>query len=189
MALALAVTAPLTIASTAYAQGTKVIVIDSGRIITESKAGQDIRTKLQGIETQMRAELQPDATVLESEGKAIETKTANMTPEAMRADAALKTEVEAYARKANDFNRKRQIVAQELALTERDALIKMNNAIATVLRDVVSETGANVVMERSSIVFSDEATDVTASVISKLDAATPTIAVSRQKLPAQQPQQ
>ena len=80
-------------------------------------------------------------------------------------------------------------MAQELALTERDALIKMNNAIATVLRDVVSETGANVVMERSSIVFSDEATDVTASVISKLDAATPTIAVSRQKLPAQQPQQ
>lgn len=189
MALALAVSAPLTIASTAYAQGTKVIVIDSGRIITESKAGQDIRTKLQGIETQMIGELQPDGTALQTEGAAIEAKTANMTPEAMRADAALKTEVEAYARKANDFNRKRQIVAQELALTERDALIKMNNAIAAVLRDVVSETGANVVMERSSIVFSDESTDVTTSVITKLDASTPTIAVARQKLPAQQPQQ
>ena len=189
MALAIAVSAPLTLATTAYAQGTKVIVIDRATILTQSKAGQDVRTKVQAIEASMQAELQPSATQLQTEGQAIETKTANMTPEAMRADAALKTEVENYARKANDFNRKRQIVAQELALTERKAFIDLNNALVPILREVVSENSANVILDRSNIVFADEATDVTAAVIAKLDAATPSIAVTRQAVPAQAPQQ
>ena len=188
-ALTIIVAAPLTFATTAYAQGTTVIVIDRAQILTQSKAGQDVRTKIQGIESSMQAELQPTATQLQTEGSAIEAKTANMTPEAMRADAALKTEVENYARKANDFNRRRQIAAQELQLTERKAFIDLNNALVPVLRDVVAENSANVILDRSSVVFSDEATDVTASVITKLDAATPTIAVTRQKIPTQQPQQ
>ncbi len=188
-ALAIAVSAPFTLATAAYAQGTTVIVIDRAQILTQSKAGQDVATKIQGIEAAMQAELQPTAVQLQTEGTAIETKTANMTPEAMRADAALKTEVENYARKANDFNRNRQIAAQELALTERKALIDLNNALVPILRDVVAENSANVILDRSSVVFTDEATDVTASVIAKLDAATPTIAVTRQKIPTQAPQQ
>ncbi len=188
-ALAIAVSAPFTLASAAYAQGTNVIVIDRTQILTQSKAGLDVATKIQGIEASMQAELQPTATQLQTEGAAIEAKTANMTPEAMRADAALKTEVENYARKANDFNRNRQIAAQELALTERKALIDLNNALIPILRDVVAETGANVILDRSTVIFTDETTDKTASVIAKLDAATPTIAVTRQKMPTQPAQQ
>jgi Skp family chaperone for outer membrane proteins len=188
-AFAIAVSAPFTLASAAYAQGTNVIVIDRTQILTQSKAGQDVATKIQGIEASMQAELQPTANQLQTEGAAIEAKTANMTPEAMRADAALRTEVENYARKANDFNRSRQIAAQELSLTERKALIDLNNALVPILRDVVAENNANVILDRSAVIFSDEATDKTASVIAKLDAATPTIAVTRQKMPTQPAQQ
>lgn len=188
-ALAIAVSAPFTMATTAHAQGTNVIVIDRTQILTQSKAGLDVATKIQGIESSMQAELQPTASQLQTEGNAIEAKTANMTPEAMRADAALKTEVENYARKAAEFNRNRQIAAQELALTERKALIDLNNALVPILREVVAENNANVILDRSAVIFTDEATDKTASVIAKLDAATPTIAVTRQKLPTQPAQQ
>ncbi len=187
-AFALAFTAPLALAPAASAQGTNVVVIDRIQIVAQSKAGQDIRTKIQGIETAMQSELKPAADKLQADGTAIETKTAGMTPEAMRADASLKTEVEAYARQANEFNRDRQIAANELALTERQALAEFNNALVPVLRQVVAEKGANVILDKSSVVFVDDATDVTADVIAKLDAATPTINVVRQKLP-QQPQQ
>lgn len=188
-ALALAVTTPLALAPVASAQGTKAIVIDRVQIVAQSKAGQDIRTKIQSIETTMQNELQPAANKLQTDGAAIETKTQGMTPEAMRADAALKVEVEEYARQANEFNRDRQIAAQELALTERQALAEFNRALIPVLREVVTETGANLILDKSDVVFVDETTDVTASVIAKLDAASPTINVVRQKLPAQQPQQ
>ncbi len=188
LAFAIAVSAPLAIVSEAAAQST-VVVIDQGKILRDSKAGQDIRTKLQAIQNQMQGELQPTATQLQTEGDAIEAKTATMTPEAMRADAALKTEVENYARKANDFNRRRQITGQELQLTERAAYGQLLQALEPVLQEVFNEKGANVMLDRSSIVFADDGTDVTALVISKLDASTPTIAVTRQKLPVQQPQQ
>lgn len=188
-AFAFAVTTPLALAPVAAAQGTNIVVIDRMQIVAQSKAGQDIRTKIQSIEASMQAELKPAADKLQSDGTAIETKTQGMTPEAMRADAALRTEVEAYARQANDFNVTRQVASQELALTERQALAEFNNALVPVLREVVSERGANVILDKSSVVFVDDATDVTASVIAKLDVASPTINVVRQKLPPQAAQQ
>lgn len=188
-ALIVAIATPLAVSTPAYAQGTNVIVIDRVQIFAQSKAGQDIVTKVQGIEAAMQAELQPVANQLSTEGTALDAKTQGMTREALLADAALKTEVEAYARKAGEFNRDRQVAAQELALTERAALIEFNNALIPVLRDVVTETGANVILDKGSVVFVDDTTDVTASVVAKLDASTPTINVVRQQLPAQPAEQ
>lgn len=188
-AIAFALVAPLAVQFSAAAQGTKVVVIDRVQILAQSKAGQDIQTKVGAIEGAMQSELQPTVTKLQTDGAAIETKTQGMTREAILADAALKGEVEQYARESNQFNRARQIASQELSLTERKALVDFNNALIPVLQEVVTETGANVILDKSQVVYVDDTTDVTGLVISKLDAATPTIAVVRQKLPTQQPQQ
>ena len=187
-ALAVIISAPLALTPMASAQS-KVVVIDRTQIFGQSLAGQDIRTKIQGIETTMQGELQPVAQQLSTEGTSLETKTQGMSREAILADAGLRAEVEAYARKAGEFNRDRQIAAQELSLTERKALVDFNTALVPVLREVVAETSANVILDKSQVIFVDDATDVTASVVAKLNASTPTIAVVRQKLPTQQPQQ
>ena len=187
-AVAVMISAPLALTPIASAQST-VVVIDRIQIFGQRLAGQDIRTKIQGIETTMQGELQPVAQQLSTEGTALETKTQGMSREAILADAGLRTEVEAYARKAGEFNRDRQIASQELALTERKALIDFNTALVPVLREVVAENSANVILDKSQVVFVDDATDVTASVITKLNASTPSIADVRQKLPPQQPQQ
>ena len=186
-AVAVMLAAPLAFSPVATAQST-VVVIDRTQIFGQSLAGQDIRTKIQGIETTMQGELQPVAQQLGTEGTSLETRTQGMTREAILADAGLTAEVEAYARKAGEFNRDRQIAAQELALTERKALVDFNTALIPVLREVVAERSANVILDKSQVVFVDDATDVTASVISKLNASTPAIDVVRQKLPTQQPQ-
>ena len=175
-----AVSAPI-----ATAQGTTVVVIDEGRILRTSKAGKDLEAKLRGIESSMERELQPTADQLNTEGKSIEAQTANMTPQAMRADAALKTKVEAYARKAQAFNRRREIAASELQLTERKAVSDFYTALRPVLQEVVTEKGAQLMVDRSEAVYSDPSIDVTALVISKMDAKTPTISVVRQKMPTQ----
>ncbi|MCR9269521.1 MAG: OmpH family outer membrane protein [Henriciella sp.] len=188
-AFALIVATPLALAPAAAAQGTTAVVIDRNQIFAQSKAGQDIITKIQGIEAAMQGELKPTADQLAAEGPALEAKTTGKTREAILADAALKAEVEAYARKAGEFNRKRQITAQELALTERQALVDFNTALVPVLREVVAERGANVILDKSQVVFVDDATDVTASVVAKLDASTPTINVVRQRVPTQPAQQ
>jgi len=188
-AFALLLAVPMALAPAATAQGSTVVVIDRTQIFVQSKAGVDVQNKIRGIESSMQAELQPTADQLAAEGPALEAKTQGRSRDTILADAALKAEVEAYARKANDFNRKRQIRAQELQLTERKALIDFNNALVPVLRQVVAERSANVILDKSNIVFVDDATDVTSSVIAKLDASTPTMTVVRQKLPTQPAQQ
>ncbi len=151
----------------------------------ESRAGKDIQTKVKTIETSIENELKPIAASLNAEGQAIEAKTTNMTPDAMRADAALKTQVEGYVRKGQEFNLKRQIAAQELALTERKAWTDFFTALRPVLQEVVAERGAQVMLDRSEVTYADPAIDATALVISKMDSKTPTISVVRQKVPAQ----
>lgn len=184
--LALVLTAATVAAPVAVAQGTTVVVIDQGKIMRETRAGKDIQAKVANIETQMKAELQPTATALETEGKTIEAKTANMTREAMAADAALRTQVQAYAQKAQQYNQDRGTRAQDLAFTERKAWGAFFTALQPVLQEVVNEKNAQVMLDRSEVVFASPAIDVSALVISKMDAKVPTITVTREKAPVQQ---
>jgi len=188
-AFALLFTAPIALSPAAMAQGTKVVVIDRVNIFTGSQAGQDLRNKITAIETQMQGELKPTADKLQADGAALDAKSQGMTREAILANPTLKAEVQSYAQDVAAFNQARQVASTELQLTERAALIEFNNALVPVLQEVVTETGANVILDKSQIVFVDNATDVSASVVTKLNAKTPSINVVRQKMPAQQPQQ
>ena len=172
-------------APAASAQGTTVVMIDEGRLISESKAGKDIQTKLNNLETQMKNELEPIRATLETDGKALQPKVEGKTREAIAADTALVAQLTAYQKRAQEFAQKQQIVSKEFQLTERQALIDFNKAIEPALMEVVNEKKAQIVMSKGQVIFSSDTVDVTPLVISKLDAKTPTIAVSRQRLPAQ----
>ncbi len=172
----------------AFAQGTSVIVIDQARIMRDSAGGQDIQTKLQAIGAQMQTELQPEAQALETEGQSIEARTANMTREAVAQDATLRGQIEAYARKVQAFQQKRQVRAQELQLTERAAWAQFFQELEPVLQEVVDESGAQLLVDRSNTIFATPAIDKSEAVIEKMNARLPTINVTRQRLP-EQPEQ
>jgi len=184
-ALSLVVSGVAVAAPAASAQGATVVMIDEGRLLGESKAGKDIQTKLKNLETQMKNELEPIRATLETDSKALQTKVEGKTREAVAADTALLGQLTAYQKRAQEFAQKQQIISQEFQLTERKALIDFNKAIEPVLMEVVSEKKAQIVMSKVQVIFSADTVDVTPLVISKLDAKTPTIAVSRQRLPAQ----
>jgi outer membrane protein len=172
----------------AAAQNSEVVVIDQARIMRDSAGGQDIIRKVGQIETTIQSELTPEANALQQQGESLEARTANMSMEAIGADEALRTEVEAYAQRAQQFNRNRQIAGAELQATERAAWARFYQALEPVLEQVVTETGANVMLDASQAVWSSESVDVTQSVITKIDAAMPTVEVTRQTLTAEQRQ-
>jgi len=183
--LALSLTAASLTVPAALAQGTKVIVIDSAKIIRDSKAGLDIRAKLKTLGESMSAELKPEADQLASELKTLEANIKAVAPEARANDAGLKAQVQTYAAKEAPFNRKRQIMAQELNLTRQKAWTDFRLALNPVLQQVVTEQSADLMIDRANAVYAGAAIDVTDSIIAKLDAATPTITVQRQKIPVQ----
>jgi Skp family chaperone for outer membrane proteins len=172
----------------ATAQGTNIVVIDQSKIMRDSAGGKDIISKINSIESSMQAELKPIADSLSVEGPALEAKTANMSMEEIAANDALRGEVEAYAKKAQDFNRRRQVAAAELQATERKAWNDFFTALQPVLQEVVTEQGASLMLDRADIVYTAPTIDVTDTVISKMNTKMPTVSVVRQKLPTQ-PQQ
>lgn len=187
-AVLFAATASVTSLQTAHAQGTTVMVIDDIQILRDSKAGKDIQKKLQNIETQINNELEPTRKSLEDEAKTLQPKLEGKTREAIAADTALVNQLGAFQKKSNDFNQKRAIAAREFSMTEEKAIVDFNKALEPVLMEVIREKGAQVVLLKSQAVFTADTVDASSSIITKLDAKTPAIAVTRQKLPAAAPQ-
>jgi len=170
----------------AAAQGSKIIVVNQARVASESAAGQDIQRKLQAIGQTMQSELSPEASALETEGRALQARTANMTPEAIQANAELMGMAQSYAQKQQALAIKQQRARQELALTEQNAINELGQALQPVLQQVFDERGADIMMDRAVVAFAGPSVDVTDDVIAKLNAATSTINVTRARIPDQQ---
>lgn len=186
--LMLAMTFSTMFAQASNAQGTVVMIIDEGKILTDSKAGKDLFTKLKNIETQINGELKAPRDALEADRTALATQVDGKTREAIVADAALVKKIEDFQKKANEFAQKRSVLSQEYAATEQKAFIDFNTALEPVLLEVVKEKGAQVVLSKSQAVFSSDTVDGTPAIVSKLDQRTPAITVVRQRAPAATPQ-
>ena len=176
-------------ASPAVAQGTKILVVDQGRVLTESRAGQDMRNKIENIEGQMQRELQPTAQSLEQLGATIEAKTANTTPEAMRADTQLQQQARDYQTRLRSLSQESDRRSAELAMTQQKAGVAFREALKPVLDEVMSEQGAQIMLSASDVMIALPTVDVTDQVIQKLNARTPSINVTRERLPTQPAQQ
>ena len=168
----------------ASAQATTVIVIDRNRIMRDSAGGQDIANKLQSIGTQIQGELESEVAAIDTEGRSLDARTANMTPEAVQADTALMSQVQSYARKRQAFQQKQQIRARELQQTEQTAWAEFFTKLGPVVEEVANERGAQLVLERGSVYFNGPALDATDVVIQKMNAVSPTVTVTRARLQA-----
>lgn len=169
----------------ALAQDAKIAVLDRDRLVVESAAGQDMQIKLQTIGEAMNAELNPIAAAIESEGRSIEIRTAGKSIEDIQADPVLAAEVGAYMQRAQSFSNAQQIKSNELSLTERQALAQFYVALRPVLTMVVEETGVDIILDRSTIIFGSPAVDITDAVLAKMDETVTSIEVIRQSVPQQ----
>lgn len=183
-AFALAIALSFSMASSALAQSSGVMIIDEGHILTTSKAGKDMFAKLKNIETQINNELKAPADALNAQRNTLAGKLEGKTREAIAADAALVKQVEDFQKKANEFAQKRSTLSQEYAATEQKAFVDFNKALEPVLLEVVKEKNIQVLLSRSQVVFSADAVDVSDAIIAKLDQKTPSISVVRQRAPA-----
>lgn len=173
-------------APAAEAQATKVIVINQGKIYRDSRSGKDIEAKVDNIERSMEAELKPVADRLQAKSTSLQPRLQGKTMQQLQADPALVSELQQFERDLAAHQRNQQIKAAELQATVRKARSDWAKALEPVLQEVMTEQNAQIMVSRSQLVFAAPSTDVTATVISKLDARTPSISVVRQRLPQQQ---
>jgi len=179
--------APLA-AAPALAQAGAVMVVDSQTILSQSAAGRDMNQRLQTIANQMQAEIQPEQTWLQGEEQALGQATQNQTPDQIRANTQLAQRIEAYNRRFDTFRQRQVTLTRDLQFTRQQAIREFNNAITPVVNEVMAARGAQIVVDRGSILHRADSADATQDVLTRLDQRVQTINVTRQTAPPQQAQ-
>ncbi|MCF8879117.1 OmpH family outer membrane protein [Hyphobacterium sp. SN044] len=174
--------AVIAMAAPANAQ-TNVLIMNEERIVAESQVGQHIATRMQAIRAEMDGELQALLTPIQEESDRLNAETASLTPEAIQARPDLMQRIQALNAQAQQAEALRQRLAQELQATQRQAMRPVLEALQAVLQEVVAERGAQILIDRSAVVYADPAIDVSDSVIERLNQRLPTTAVNRVRLP------
>ncbi len=185
LALAAAMLAAFTsAATTAYAQ-TKIFVIDEATIRAGSKIGVDIQSKLGAIEKEGvdKLGLQTLADQIKSEEAALQPQLQTMVDaegrialESLNSNPTLKSRVEALSQKQNELAQKSNLLNQNLNQQSNAAVAAFSAALAPAVQYVGKQEGADVILSSSSTWYVNNAVDLSAKVIQRLDATTPTLA-------------
>jgi outer membrane protein len=151
-----------------------VCILDGAGAISGSAAGRAASARLQTLTQQVQAELQAQEATLTTEANRIRA-----LPEAQRAApaTALQPRVQAFQTLAGT----RQ---EELRRTQATALQRIETELQTVVSTLYSQRGCGLMLDRSAVVYSNPAMDVTQAAVAALNTRLPTITFERTRLPA-----
>lgn len=172
----------------AYAQA-KVFIIDETIIRRDSKIGKDITAKLGDIRTEgvTKLGLETLSTEIKTEQDALKPQTQSLTKEALNSNPTLKARVEALAKKQNEYLQKADFLNQNLEQQNNAAMIAFATALQPAVNYIAREAGADIVLSSTSTWYVGNSVDLSAKVIARLDATTPTLASLQQTAAAQAP--
>ncbi len=156
----------------------QVVVYDVNQLIVQSAAGADMRTKLAAINDQIRRELEPDQRQLQSELTAIRA-----TSVADAQTPAAQQRQESFQRLYAQFQQKQERLSAVMELTERNALGSFSQALAPILRATMLARNGLVALQTGSVDAYVPGIDITADLVTRLNTATRTVAVTRATLP------
>ena len=181
--IALAALATIIFAAPAMAQST-ILVIDQNRIMRDSEVGKHINRQLSSIAKTMESEIKTTTTPFESERTRLITELNTIGQEGLKTRPDLQKKAQDLVVKGQKAKTEAAYKQRELQITEAKALQQVNNKLADILKAIVAERNADVVLERSVVIYGDGA-DVTDTVISRLNSQMRTVTVTRERLPRQ----
>jgi Skp family chaperone for outer membrane proteins len=177
--LALAATAFIglsQVVGVAYAQA-KVFVINEDVIRTQSKIGKDIESKLGAIRTEgvSKLGLETLSKEIKDEETALQPQTQSLTKEALAANPTLKARVDALNKKKAEFLQKADFLDQNLGQQSNAAMAAFAAALEPAVNHVAKEAGADIVLSSTSTWYIKNTSDLSAKVVARLDATTPSL--------------
>jgi len=159
--IALGFAAAAMLSATALAQST-ILVVDTGRVLRDSDVAK--------------------ASPLESKGKSLEAQLKGQTAQTLQTNTALQQQIKTFREDQQKVAIDLQYKQQEMKITEAKAVQKVQERLRTILKTIVAERNADVVLERSLVIYGDPV-DVTDTVISRLNGQMKTVPVTRERLP------
>ena len=149
----------------------RIVVIDRGIVLRDSKVGQDIVRQINAYTLQAENDLKAQGAALQRDGKAFQQQAAILS-----ADLKNKKLHDLEARRAGLQGQvqKKQALIQGGFIKARTIV---EQALKPILQGIMAERGANLMLDRNAVVLGTVDVDVTALTIQRLNQKMPTIKV------------
>lgn len=169
-------------AGTAFAQST-ILVVDQGRVLRDSAAGKHVARQIESIGKQMETEMKSQVTPLSGERDRLMAELKTMNADALKTRPDLQQRAKSLQEKSQKSQLEAQYKQRELQITEQKAIVKINETLEKILEALVKERNADIILDRSLVIYGGADSDVTETVISRLDGQLRTVPVVRERLP------
>ena len=179
---AIGFTASFMFAGAALAQST-ILVVDQGRVIRDSSVGKHISTQIESIGKSMEAELKASASPIQSDRDRLMAELKNMDAAALKSRPDLQKRAQDLVQKGQKTQVEAAYKQRELQMTEAKAMKQVNEKLAKILEAIVAERNADVILDRSLVIYGGKSTDITDTVVSRLNSQMRTVSVVRERLP------
>ena len=185
IALAAALAAGLANMTGAALAQTKIFVVNEERVRHESKVGKEINQTLVSNANAGADELglKQLKTEIDAEAARLKPQTESLTQEALNGNPTLKAQVEALRKKQSEYYNKTNALNNGLERADTGLSQMFLVVLGPAVDAVAKEVGADVVIAASSTWYAKDAVDISAKVISRLDATVPTLKALQDAMP------
>jgi Skp family chaperone for outer membrane proteins len=173
-AAALAVAA-LSVSSDALAQRNRgqaaAVVLNYQRVAAESTLGRDLTAKLATLRQQFASEaqaLQPEQQSLQQERERLAAASRNMTAQQIQSNSTLAPQFQQFAERLQQLEGRAGALQGDMQCSTVIAMRDFQNQLEPVVRQVMQQRGAGIVIDSNSAVFAPEL-DITNTVIQQLN--------------------
>lgn len=170
--LAIAAIATLTMQGTALAEGSKIAIVNIQSIMRDSTAAKSIRTQLESKQKAYQAEISKKEEAMQKEEQELANQRATLSKE------AFEQKVDAFRQKATTMQKDVQDKKATLDAAFEKALNDIQKVVNEIITDLAKEKGFNVAIPSSQLLYAEPDMDITAEVLSKLNAKLPNVTVN-----------
>jgi outer membrane protein len=140
-----------------------VCLLSVNQAIAQSTVGGYVRTRLDQIVTQVRAELSPEETAINTEGKALDAGKATLD------QATLQSRAQALNARYTAFQQKADLRQREVKATQDKALNRIAQELEPIAQQLYQAHRCSVLIDKGSVMLANPDMDLTPAAITALN--------------------
>lgn len=148
-----------------------ILVVDTVRVQETAAASKSMQTQVRAFEAQLQAQAKSAEEKLKAEEVGLKQQQTILSPE------QFDVKRREFETKVGEEQRKLQQAQQDMQIAVRTAQNTMLKTLEPILKEIMTERGANLVVGRGMVLTSADNLDITPMVIERLDKRLPTVKV------------
>lgn len=149
-----------------------IIFMDRNVVLRESAAGKDLYAQTEKLAMQMEEDFKPENTALQADVTKLQTLAGQMAPDVRQAKIQ---ELEARRKTFQERVKARQ---EAIQAGQAKARAQIEEALTPILNKIMTERSATLLLDRSLVILGATDNDVTSTVVERLNASLPKVAVT-----------